>query len=96
MARILTSTAITEAVKNFAGTGESNENKQALQGVEGDKDVPEGLLVHKSGRQTNDPSQAHDNGQPHVQVKIGSRPTRGGHFGCALCRVKNHTSTKDE
>ena len=30
MARILTSTAITKTVKYFAGTGESNENKQAL------------------------------------------------------------------
>ena len=56
MARILSSTAITQTVKNFAGTGESAENKQALQGVEDDEDVPQRGLVHEARCQADDPS----------------------------------------
>ena len=47
-------------------TGKSHEYEEALQSIEADKDIPDGLEVNESGSQAGDPGQTHYDSQSQI------------------------------
>ena len=51
--------------------GEEDEDEEALEGVEDEEDIPDVVNVQRPGDDPRDPGEAHEGGEPRVQVEVG-------------------------
>lgn len=87
--------SVCKGSNHFLSAGESKENEEPLQSVEGDERIPEALDVKVTSNEAHGPCETHDKRQPDVEAEVTLSSAARGEASCGRGR-EDHVRTGGE